>query len=108
MLIALLVFLANPYHIWMPSMMLVMIVTALLLIFAFFASLILREHIHDEREGTHRMYAGRNAFLAGSLILIIGISYQSLMHSLDLWLPIVLVGMILAKLATHFYNDRYR
>lgn len=107
-LIALVVLLVNPYHVWMPSMVHVMAVTALLIVFCIFAGLILREQARDEREGTHRMYAGRNAFLVGSLILIVGIGYQSLMHSLDLWLPVVLVGMILAKIGTHFYNDRYR
>ena len=47
-----------------------------------------RAERRDEREGNRiACIAGRNAFLVGSLLLIIGIGYQSLMHSLDLWLP---------------------
>ncbi len=107
-LVILLVILANPAHIAMPSMAHVAVATALLVVFGFFASIVLRESAHDEREGTHRMHAGRAAFLAGSLALIVGIIYQSLMHMLDIWLPIVLVIMILVKIGTHFYTDRYR
>lgn len=107
-LVALLVLLANPYHVWMPTMAHLMAVTALLVVFGIFASLILRERARDEREGEHRMQAGRVSFLVGSFLLIVGISYQSLMHGLDIWLPIVLVAMILAKLGTHLYSDRYR
>lgn len=107
MLLILLVLLVNPYHVWMPDMIHMMAVTALLLVFAFFASVILRERAHDEREGTHRMYAGRAAFLVGSLLLIAGTIYQSLNDRLDIWLPVVLVAMIIAKIGTRLYTDRY-
>ncbi len=106
-LVVLLVLLVNPYDIWMPTMMNVMIITLLLVVFGLFASVILREGARDEREGVHRSLAGRYAFLVGSLILIGGISYQSFTHSLDIWLPVTLVAMILTKIATHFYSDRY-
>ena len=106
-LLVLLLLIINPYHLWMPTMIHMMVVTSLLLVFGFFASIILREQAHDEREGTHRMYAGRAAFLVGSLLLIAGIIYQSLTHDLDSWLPIVLVMMVIAKIGTRFYTDRY-
>lgn len=107
-LIVLLVLLVNPYHIWMPSMAHMMGLTALLLVFAFFASIVLREQAHDEREGLHRMYAGRSAFLVGSFLLIVGISYQSLTHTFDPWLPAVLVAMIVVKIGTRLYADWHR
>jgi uncharacterized membrane protein AbrB (regulator of aidB expression) len=53
------------------------------------------------------MYAGRAAFLIGSLLLIAGICYQSVEHALDIWLPVVLVSMIIAKIGTRLYTDRY-
>jgi hypothetical protein len=106
-LLVLLVLLINPYHVWMPDMVHMMAVTALLLVFGFFASIILREGARDEREGTHRMYAGRTAFLVGSLLLIAGICYQSIQGALDVWLPIILVAMILAKIGSRIYTDRY-
>jgi hypothetical protein len=107
-LVALLILLVNPYHVWMPTMAHVMVVTALLIVFGFFASLLWREQARDEREGTHRMQAGRSSFLVGSLLLIIAISYQSLMHELDIWLPVILVAMILTKIGAHLYSDRFR
>jgi uncharacterized membrane protein AbrB (regulator of aidB expression) len=107
-LVVLLALILNPYEIWMPSMAHMMIVTALLVVFGFFTSVVLREQANDERESAHRMYAGRAAFLTGSLLLIAAISYQSLSHQqLDTWLPVILVAMVLAKIGTRLYSDRF-
>ena len=106
-LVVLLVLIVNPFHFWMPDMAHMMVATALLLVFGFFASVILRESASDERDGIHRMYAGRTAFLIGSLLLIAGIIYQGLSDRLDIWLPVVLVGMIIAKIGSRVYSDRY-
>jgi cobalamin synthase len=106
-LVLLLLLIVNPYHLWMPDMVHMMAVTALLVVSGFFASLILREQAHDEREGTHRMQAGRSSFLVGSFLLIVAISYQSLMHALDSWLPIILVAMVLTKIGSRLYTDRF-
>lgn len=106
-LVFLLILIVNPFHIWMPDMVHMMFVTALLLVFGFFASVIMRESAHDERDGVHRMHAGRAAFLTGSLLLIAGIIYQGLSDRLDIWLPVTLVSMIIAKIGSRFYTDRY-
>ncbi len=105
-LIALLCLLANPFHIWMPSMVHMTIVALALGAFGLFASLIMKERANDEREGAHRMYAGRVAFLTGSIVLITGIITQSLTHSIDIWLPGTLIVMILSKIAARVWSDR--
>jgi putative flippase GtrA len=105
-LVFLLIFLANPFHIWMPDMMVVSIVIAILIVFALFSSFVLREKVQDEREAIHRMLAGRVAFFTGSIILTLGILVQSFSHAVDIWLVAALVAMILAKIGTRIYSDR--
>ena len=105
-LVVLLVTIANPFHFWMPSMLHLAVLAAVLVAFGFFASIILRERVVDERDGVHRMLAGRAAFLAGSLTLVIGIIYQSFLHTLDVWLVGALVAMIVVKLGSRIYSDR--
>lgn len=105
-LILLLVLILNPFHFWMPTMAHMMLLGAAIGVFGLFASFMLREDAGDEREGIHRMLAGRAAFLTGSALLILGIMYQSYSHELDMWLVIVLVGMLLVKVGTRFYSDR--
>lgn len=96
----------NPFHFWMPDMALVLMLACLVAVFGAFATLVLREQAHDEREETHRMRSGRAAFLVGALILVAGIAYQgSVVHEVDPWLVVALVGMVLAKLSTRIYSD---
>jgi len=75
-----------------------------LVIFALFAIFIWRENTKDEREGLHKMMAGRIAFLAGTSVLVIGISIQSFRHELDFWLVLTLGIMILAKIIGLIYS----
>ncbi len=105
-LIVLAILLLNPFDFWMPGMTLVAILGGTLIVFALFASFILRENVHDEREGIHRMYAGRNAFLAGATVIMMGLAFQTWTHSVDKWLVLALVAMVLAKLSTRIYGDR--
>ena len=105
-LILLLVLILNPFDFWMPTMAHMTLLGAAIVVFGLFASFMLREDAGDEREGAHRLLAGRAAFLTGSALLILGIIYQSYSHALDVWLVVVLVGMLLAKMGTRFYGDR--
>ncbi len=104
-LVILTILLLNPFHFWMPTMIHMVMLALTLAIFALFAIFILRERIQDEREAIHRMLSGRVAFLTGSALLTIGIVFQSLQHSVDVWLVIVLVAMVLSKLITRIYSD---
>jgi hypothetical protein len=104
-LIVLLVLLLNPLHFWMPSMMLVGILVAAVVVFGIFATFILQEKVVDEREDAHRAFAGRVAFLAGSAVLVFAIIIQSFSHSVDPWLVVTFVAMTIAKIGARSYSD---
>ncbi len=100
------VLLLNPFHFWMPDMMVMSMLAIILVLFAIFASFILREKTIDERDTQHRTLAGRNAFLAGSAVLILGILVQGYSHKVDEWLIVALIFMIVAKIGTRIWSDR--
>jgi hypothetical protein len=105
-LIATAILLLNPFNFWMPDMMVMSILAIILVLFAIFASFILREKTVDERDDQHRTLAGRNAFLAGSATLIIGIIIQGYSHIVDKWLVIGLIVMVTTKIVTRIWTDR--
>jgi len=87
--------------------MMVMSMLAITLgLFGLFASFILRETMIDEREGQHRTLAGRNAFLAGSGVLTLGIVIQGYTHTVDPWLVVALIVMIVVKIGTRIWSDK--
>jgi len=105
-LIILLVLFLNPFDFLMPPPFLSMLVIVLIALYGMFVSIIWKEQVHDEREGLHRMLAGRIAFLVGSSILVIGIIVQELHHVTDSWLIYALVGMLIAKIGGMFYGQK--
>lgn len=105
-LIILAVLLVNPFHFWMPDMMVMAMLATLLVLFGIFASFILKEKVFDERDAVNRSLAGRNAFIAGSGILMLGIVVEGYTHSVDPWLVVALIVMIVIKIGTRFWRDR--
>lgn len=105
-LVILAILLLNPFNFWMPDMMVMGMLAILLVLFGIFASFILKEKVFDERDGVNRSLAGRNAFLAGSAILMLGIVIQGYSHSIDSWLVVVLIVMIIVKIITRLWSDR--
>ena len=105
-LVVLAILLLNPFHFWMPDMMVMGMLVVLLVLFGIFASFILKERAFDERDAINRSLAGRNAFLAGSAILMLGIVIQGYKHSIDSWLVIALTAMVIVKIATRFWSDK--
>lgn len=105
-LIVLAILLLNPFHFWMPDMMVVCMLAITLGLFALFASFIIRENTFDERENQHRALAGRNAFLGGAGLLTLGIVVQGYTHTVDPWLVLALIAMIVVKIATRIWSDR--
>ena len=103
-LIVLLILFINPFELWMPPVLLMMMVLGLVVVFAIFASFIWRENPRDEREGLHKMIAGRIAFLAGMAVLVTAIIVQSFKHELDFWLVLTLGIMIFAKIIGLIYG----
>lgn len=106
-LIVIAALLLNPFHFWMPDMMVMGMLAATLGLFGIFASFILREKMFDERDGLHRTLAGRNAFLAGSGVLTLAIVFEGYTHSVDPWLIIALITMIVVKIATRIWSDKH-
>jgi hypothetical protein len=62
-LVALAILLLDKFHYWMPGMTGMAVLGLLFVVFTTFAIFVLREKAHDERELSHRMVAGRTAFL---------------------------------------------
>jgi hypothetical protein len=105
-LIILSVLLLNPFDFWMPNMMVVGMLALVLVCFGVFASFILREKAFDERDSAHRSLAGRNAFLAGSAVLMLGIVVQGYAHTVDPWLVGALTTMIIVKISSRIWSDK--
>lgn len=105
-IIVITILLLNPFNFWMPDMMVVGMLVAALVLFGVFASFILRERISDEREALHRTLSGRNAFLAGSAILMVGLVVQGYEHAVDPFLVVTLITMIVVKIGTRIWSDR--
>ncbi len=105
-LIILLVLFLNPFDFLMPPPLFSMLIIVLIALFGMFVAVVWKEGVRDEREGFHRMLAGRFAFLAGSSILVIGIIIQELRHISDPWLIYALVGMLIAKIGGMLYGQK--
>lgn len=106
-LLILLVILTNPFDLFMPEAFM-MICTALVVVFfVLFLWYLVREKAQDEREELHQYMAARYAYLAGAGILVLGTVLQVLTHALSLWLPSALGAMLLARITTRWYAERY-
>jgi magnesium-transporting ATPase (P-type) len=105
-LIVIAILLLNPFHFWMPNMLVICMLAFALVIFGIFASFILREKSVDERDDQHKSLAGRNAFLVGSGILMLGIVVQGYTHTVDAWLVLALIGMVITKIVTRYWSDK--
>ncbi len=105
MLVLLLTLIATT-HSYMPNPVHYMLLVLLTVLFGFFAVYLWRETPEDEREGLHALQAGRTSFLTGAGLLTVGIVVQSLQHTLDIWLPVVLGGMVLAKTISVGFSRR--
>lgn len=104
-LIVLLILLLDPFMYFMPTPMQLIIVAFVLIIFSSFAAFVWKEKARDEREELHINIASRFAYLSGTVILIIGIIYQIFSHSLDRWLVLALITMIIAKIIGSLYAN---
>ncbi|MDB5265587.1 MAG: hypothetical protein JWM39_300 [Parcubacteria group bacterium] len=104
-IIALVLLLLNPLHMWMPDMVHMTVEVSLLAVFGIFAAFVLGEQGGDEREQAHRMFSGRTAFLSGALILVAGIAYEGYRGSVDPWLVLALAIMLVMKILAHSYSD---
>jgi hypothetical protein len=107
-IVLLLVSLCDPFMVLMPPPV---AMTALLLssvLVCLFGAFVLNERAGDERETLHRLEAGRVAYLLGVGVLTLGVLVQGLTeHEVDVWLALSLGVMLVAKLATRLYVERF-
>jgi peptidoglycan/LPS O-acetylase OafA/YrhL len=102
--VILLVLLLNPLGFYMPSMMVMVVVSAIAVLVFLWLSLIWGEQVRDERESWHRLRASRAAFLVGTVTLLVATIWQSWTGRLDPWVIVALGLMVLAKLAAQRNN----
>ncbi len=69
-----------------------------------FISFVWKEHTRDEREKLHKYISSRFAYLAGVLILTVGVILQTIQNHLDIWLVISLCAMLLLKMVGIIYS----
>jgi len=74
------ILLLNPFHFWMPEMVVYCMLALVLAALAVFGVFVLDEKPVDEREEAHRSLAGRIAFLVGSTVLTVGIVVQEVQY----------------------------
>ena len=107
-LIILLALLLDPFKILMTTQVQMMMIALILIIFVSFSIFVWKEKSRDEREQLHKQIASRFAYLSGASVLILAIIYQTFKHTLDPWIVIALIIMILAKIGGSLYaNNKY-
>jgi len=98
----------NPLHILMSSMVEMTLYSFLLVITAIFAGFVANEKVQDEREEKHRASAGRVGYLLGLGVLVMGIAIQTFSHqTVDPWLTIGIIAMVIGKSLSHLYTRRF-
>ena len=103
-LIIILALVLTPYDLLMPMSYNGLLTLLLVVVFLVFAGFVWQEKVRDEREEIHRLTAGRFSFIAGAIVLIIGIVVQSFSYSVDKWLVFALISMVFSKLVVRIYS----
>lgn len=99
--------LVDPFMYWMPSVVQMGALTFAAVLLVAWVAFVLREASGDEREVQLRAHAGRAAYLSGVGVLTVALLVQGLQHTIDPWIPLTLIVMIVAKLGARLYGDRY-
>ncbi len=73
---------------------------------AIFLLFLWREKPQDEREAQNQHAASRAAYIVGCIILICALLFEAFAHTLDAFIPIALLGMIVVKLVVQNTKDR--
>lgn len=90
----LVVLLFNPWGLWMPMETHLMLVGVTIGLVVGLGWLALRKIKEDEREESLRLFSYKSAYMAGLIVLLVGIVKQSFLHDVDGWL----VGAVLLML----------
>lgn len=107
-LVSLLTLLSDPFMLWMPDFAQMMALLGAVVLACVWAGFVMYERTGDERDTLHRMNAGRMAYLSGILVLTVALVVQGFAHDIDPWISIALGVMVLVKLGSRFYSDKYQ
>ncbi|MBP5993617.1 MAG: hypothetical protein KA731_01785 [Candidatus Moranbacteria bacterium] len=107
LLVIFLVWFVNPFGFWMTDAVHMTLLGLIVTLFSIFAMFLWKESVMDEREQLHRFIGTRFAYTAGGTLLLTGIIVQALSHKIDPWLPLVLTGMVLAKILGRYYAEKH-
>lgn len=104
--VLLLAFFANPFGLWMPTTLQYMGVAALVVVAAIFAGLVMGEQARDEREEEIRAQSARAGYLAGIVVLTLGIIVPILMgdHA-NPWVLTALGAMIVVRFVVRIKSE---
>ncbi len=96
--IILLLMKVDPFDLLMPNHVQMFILGLLVAAFGLYAGVLFRQRVRDEREALHLYRASRFAYIGGVTLLVVGITVQSFLGSLDPWLVWILAGMVIIKM----------
>lgn len=95
---------SNIFSSFMPSSLVMIIIGVFVAAFSLFAVLIWRENPRDEREAQILLSSDRFGFLAGAVVLSVGLIIATFQHKSTSLLALALSAMILAKLIGKYIN----
>ena len=106
LLVVFLGLLSDPFMVLMPPPVAMAVLVLAAALSAAFAGLVVAERPGDEREDAHRAAAGRAAYLAGIVVLALGLLIEGFSaHHVDPWLLGALAAMIVAKVLARLRLD---
>lgn len=94
----------NPFQLWMPMTIHLLIIAILLVTVTLLGFLLIKQLHEDEREQKLRLLSSQAGYMSGILVLITGVIFQSFSHQVDSWLVISLVLMFTIKAITMFMH----
>ena len=89
---------SNIFSSFMPSSIVMLAIAIFVAAFSLFTILIWRENPRDEREAHLLLTSDRFGFLAGAIVLSIGLVVASLRHQSTSLLAVALTAMIIGKI----------
>jgi hypothetical protein len=98
----------DPFHLFMPDELQMLILCLVVAGFGIYAGMLFRRRARDEREALHVHRASQAGYLAGIFLLCALMVFKDLRHQGDPWLLLVLAGMVLAKLLSLAWDQRRR